>query len=145
MQGVPTGIAPADTPCPTRPESAAHDGGNLLKTRLVEQLFQGHEIALAVSQRDTPVRILVVRARLVLRTLFADRVDDGGGHELAWRAFEPAVQRIDDLVLVGELIPQGSLVEIPLLDEHVQHGVVLGGRGGLEFLHWPGQQAQLLT
>ena len=91
------------------------------------------------------MRILVIGARLVLRALLTDRVDDGGGHELAGRTFQTTVQRVDNLVFVGGFVIQSSLVEIALLDQHVQHGIVLGGCGLLEFLHRTGQQAELLT
>ena len=63
--------------------SATHDGGDLLQTRFVEELFERHHVAFAIGQRNTPIRILVIGARLVLRALLTDRVDDGGGHELA--------------------------------------------------------------
>ena len=64
---------------------------------------------------------------------------------LAGQPFRPRYSRVDNLVFVGGFVIQSSLVEIALLDQHVQHGIVLGGCGLLEFLHRSGQQAELFT
>ena len=55
-------------------ESVIEDLGETLGTGGIEEGFERHHIALIVGQRDTPVRILVIGAGLVLRTLLPHRI-----------------------------------------------------------------------
>ena len=74
--------------------------GEALGTGGVEEGFERYHVALGVGQWDAPVRVFVVGARLVLRTLLPHRVGDRGGEQLARRTLQCVVQRVDDIRLV---------------------------------------------
>lgn len=91
-------------------KSAVHDLRDALQQITLEQVFEHHGGAVRVGERDAPVRVLVVGARLVLCTLLTNGVHDGRGEQLARRALEAAVQRFDDFGLVrGFVFEQRSV------------------------------------
>ena len=116
--------------------SGVEDGCQRAQARVGEQVVDQHDATGSVGQGHLPVRVLLVRAGLVLRATLPHGVGQRDADEDGRRGQHVHVQGLDDLPL------RRVVAEEPALAEHPEHLVALRDRGRAHHLDRLGQQAQ---